>query len=48
MRTDLSEKHVAMTGKSGCAAVCQARENEGGVRVERRVNILRHPIGVLF
>jgi hypothetical protein len=33
MRTLLSEKQVAMIGRSGCADVSQARENEGGLMV---------------
>ena len=36
MRTVLSAWQVARRGRVGCAAVNQAREGEGGVRVPRR------------
>ena len=39
MRTDLSEEQVARSGRVGCGAVSQARDNEGGVRGERRLII---------
>jgi hypothetical protein len=36
MRTALSDEQVATIGRVGWAEVSQAREREGGVRVERR------------
>ena len=45
MRTDLSEKHTAIMGRSGWADADHARENEGGVMVDRRFSILHIIIG---
>ena len=45
MRTDLSEEHVATSGRFGCGEVSQARESEGGVRRESKVRVLGRGIG---
>lgn len=37
MRTVLSEEQVARRGRVGCGDVSQAREGDGGVRVDRSV-----------
>ena len=36
MRTDLSDEQVARSGRVGWGAVNQARDGEGGLRVDRR------------
>jgi len=38
MRTVLSEEQLARRGRLGCGAVSQAREGDGGARVDMSVN----------
>ena len=45
MRTDLSEEHVATSGRYGCGAVSHARESEGGVSGESSVRVPGREIG---